>query len=140
MNSVGKHGIRRGDTMAAIEIKGDYEKTEKFFQKALGLSYRDVLEHYGKVGVEALRNATPVDTGTTAASWYYEIEENQNGCTITWCNSNVVGGWANVAVLIQRGHGTRQGGYVQGIDYINPALAPIFLDIAEKAFKEVAKL
>lgn len=140
MKSEEGHGIQRGEVMASIEIKGDYAETEKFLQKSLGISYRDVLEHYGKVGVEALRNATPVDSGQTAASWYYEIEENQNGATIRWCNSNVVDGWANVAVLLQRGHATRQGGYVQGIDYINPALAPIFLDIAEKAFEEVAKL
>ena len=126
--------------MASIEIKGDYEKLDKFLHKKLNLSYRQVLEHYGEVGVRALRDATPMDTGLTANSWYYEIEENQNGCTITWCNSNVQGGWANVAVLIQRGHATRNGGYVEGIDYINPALAPVFDDIAKKIFKEVAKL
>ena len=126
--------------MISFKSKGDFHKVTRWLERAREKVHIGVLDKYGRAGVAALAEATPKDSGLTAASWYYEIEENQNGCTITWCNSNVVGGWANVAVLIQRGHGTRQGGFVQGIDYINPALAPVFLDIAEKAFKEVAKL
>lgn len=125
--------------MAEIKIKGDFKKTDRFLRRNIKMSYLQVLEHYGQKGVEALQMATPLRTGETAASWYYEIAANKDGAEIRWCNSNAKEGWANIAILLQTGHATRNGGYVVGIDYINPALRPIFEDIANKAFREVTR-
>ena len=100
------------------------------------MNYRALLEQYGQAGAEALASATPVDSGKTAASWGYEIEETPGGVSIYWTNSNIQDG-VNIAVILQFGHGTGTGGYVRGIDYINPALRPIFEQIADKAWKEV---
>jgi hypothetical protein len=99
--------------------------------------YLRVLNKYGQMGVELLAANTPVDTGLTASSWYYEIEETDNGTSIIWKNSNEKNGWANIALLLQYGHATGTGGYVRGIDYINPALQPVFDKLAETAWKEV---
>lgn len=96
----------------------------------------NVLNKYGQRGVEALSHATPVDTGKTAASWSYEIQESDNSIEIIWSNSNVNKG-LNIAILLQYGHGTRNGGYVVGRDYINPALQPLFDELADKAWEEV---
>lgn len=126
--------------MFDIFVKGSFKHTDRFLKKCLNVSYDDILDHYGKLGVEALKNATPIDSGETVSSWYYEIEKGDKDVTLRWCNSNVVGYNCNVAVLLQLGHATRNGGYVEGIDYINPALRPIFEDIANKAFEEVAKI
>jgi hypothetical protein len=107
-----------------------------------GLKNRDFLKHldfYGRKGVAALSAATPVDTGKTAASWNYEIHYFREGVSMVWTNSNVNKG-ENIAILIQYGHGTRNGGFVQGRDYINPALRPIFDEIADSAWKEVTSL
>lgn len=124
--------------MFSITHKGDFAKTEKMLKKSLGRRYMKVLKRYGQRGVEALSAATPVDTGMTAASWFYEIEENKEAGTISvvWKNDNF-NKYANIALLIQYGHATRNGGYVKGIDYINPALRPIFDQLAEAAWKEV---
>lgn len=96
-----------------------------------------ILEYYGQAGVDALSKATPVDTGLTAASWYYEIERKKDVWTISWNNSNIQNG-IPIAILIQMGHGTKSGGYVQGIDYINPALKELFkkfsIDIGKELF------
>lgn len=97
---------------------------------------RRVAEKYANEGVNALSSATPVDTGLTAKSWDYEISNTDTSTTIYWKNSNVVNG-VPIAVLIQYGHGTKNGGYVEGIDYINPALRPIFEKMAQDAWKEV---
>lgn len=97
------------------------------------------LSKYGEMGVQALVEATPKRTGETANSWYYEILETPTGVSIVWNNSHVEKGYANIALLLQYGHGTRNGGYVQGIDYINPALAPIFEKIAKSAWEEVTR-
>lgn len=116
--------------------KGDFSKTEKFFNKLLGLDYLNVLERYGQRGVDALASATPKDSGLTAASWGYEIQHNGERSSIIFTNSNINKG-CNIAILLQYGHGTRNGGYVQGRDYINPAIQPIFDQIASDAWKEV---
>lgn len=119
--------------------KGDFSKTEKFFNSLLKLDYLNVLERYGKAGVAALASATPKDSGLTAASWDYEITHNGKETTIAFTNSNVSNG-VNIAIILQYGHGTRNGGYVAGRDYINPAIQPIFDKMANEAWKEVTNL
>lgn len=122
--------------MVSFKQKGDFKKTEKLLKKSLGKDYRSVLEKYGKQGVIALSSATPKDSGTTAALWDYEIIQNQSGLSVVWKNYNINKG-VNIAIILQYGHGTRNGGYVQGRDYINPALRPIFDELANAAWKEV---
>lgn len=124
--------------MGAIRFihRGSLKPTMTFLGKAKRRDYTKILDKYGRKGVEALSKATPKDTGKTAASWNYEIHHSKDGAIINWTNSNVNKG-ANIAILIQYGHGTRNGGYVAGFDYINPALRPIFDEIANSAWKEV---
>lgn len=98
-----------------------------------------LLDKYGRKGVDALVSATPVDSGKTAGSWDYEIVNRKGSATIRFTNSNIVNG-CPIAIILQYGHGTRNGGWVEGRDYINPALRPIFDELAEKAWKEVTKL
>ncbi len=124
--------------MISIRQKGNFEKTEKFLKRSLGRNYMTILDKYALEGVAALSAITPVDTGLTASSWYYDIIQNEDGYSIVWKNANVQNG-LNVAVLLQYGHATRNGGYVQGIDYINPALKPIFQKLADAAWMEVTK-
>lgn len=119
--------------------KGDFKKTEKFLKKSIGKDWLNVLEKYAIEGVKALASATPFDTGETAASWSYEIIQNESSVSIRWNNSHVENGYANIAILLQYGHGTRNGGWVEGRDYINPALQPIFDKMAEAAWKEVTR-
>lgn len=123
-----------------IKQKGDFKKTHKLMQKIVKTHYEDILNKYGKEGVEALKAATPVDSGLTANSWDYEIRTSPNTgyYSIIWTNSHVEKGWANIAILLQYGHGTRNGGYVQGRDYINPAMRPIFDEMARKLWEEVS--
>lgn len=122
--------------MAKVIHKGNFNKTERFFGKVLKEDYLKVLDKYGQDGVDALAAATPVDSGLTASSWYYEIESDKSGTRIVWKNRNVNQN-ENIAILLQYGHGTRTGGFVAGRDYINPALRPVFDRIAEAAWKEV---
>ena len=122
--------------MITITAKGDYKQTKKFLRKISKQSFLKGLERYGDTGVRALSSATPVESGATAASWAYDIQTTKNTLSIVWYNTNIVSG-VPVAVLIQYGHGTGTGGYVQGIDYINPALKPIFDEILDKVWKEV---
>ena len=122
--------------MISFRHKGDFKKTEKFLKKSLGRDYRKVLEKYGERGVEALRANTPKDTGNTADSWTYSLEERSGYLSVVWFNSNMQDG-VNIAIILQYGHGTGTGGYVEGRDYINPALQPIFDEMAEAAWKEV---
>lgn len=125
--------------MAAIEFenKGDFSSTFKFLNKLTKGNYMySMLEKYGKRGVEALAAATPVRTGLTASSWNYEITEENGKVTLAWTNSHIENN-VNIALIIQYGHATRNGGYVRGIDYINPALQPIFEAMAIEAWKEV---
>lgn len=122
--------------MITLTTKGDLSKTDKFLDKLLKRDIYSKLEVYAQRGVEALAAATPKRSGLTAASWIYEIDRSPNAINITWKNTNVNKS-ANIAILIQYGHGTRNGGYVRGIDYINPALKPVFDEIAESVWKEV---
>lgn len=119
-----------------INHKGDFEKSFKFLNRAVNQDYQRVLDKYGKMGVEALSQATPVDTGKTASSWYYETHKRLGKIVITWKNSNIVKG-VPIAIILQYGHATRNGGYVQGLDYINPSLSSIFEDLAKEAWREV---
>ena len=122
--------------MIKLRSKGNFNKTYRFLKKARRLRYQELLEMYGQLGVNALRDATPKSTGKTASSWSYEITEEDGKTIIAWHNSNVNKG-VNVAIILQYGHGTWTGGYVTGIDYINPALSPIFEELATRAWKEV---
>lgn len=118
--------------------KGDFRRTSDFLKRANRLNLDTILNQYGQEGVEALRAATPKDTGTTANSWSYVVHKGTGSITITWSNSNIVDG-VPIAVILQYGHGTRNGGYVQGTDYINPAMKPIFDKIAQRAWEEVKR-
>lgn len=119
--------------------RGNFHKTEKFLKKSFGKDYLPILEKYANQGVDALAAATPVDTGLTASLWGYEILQDRDSLSIVWNNYNVQKG-INIAVILQYGHGTRNGGYVVGRDYINPALRPIFDKMAEAAWKEVTSI
>lgn len=125
--------------MITFAHKGDFSKTRKFFERIKEAVQLGILDKYGRKGVEALKEATPVDTGETAASWYYTIEHDKAGSRIYWSNSNIENGY-HIAILLQYGHGTGTGGYVQGTDYINPAITPVFEDLADAAWKEITKL
>ena len=116
--------------------KGDWKKTRKFLKRCSDLDLDDVLNLYGQEGVDALAKATPKDTGKTAASWSYEVTKGRESIVIAWKNSNIVDG-VPIAVILQYGHGTRNGGYVEGVDYINPAMRPVFERIAARAWGEV---
>lgn len=122
--------------MISFRSKGDFRKTEKFLKKSLGRDYRSILDKFGRKGVLALSENTPVESGVTAAAWDYEIEQKGSSISVVWKNYNVNDG-VNIAIILQYGHATRNGGYVVGIDYINPALKPIFDELAEAAWKEV---
>lgn len=122
-----------------LSSKGSFKNSERWLKKSLGADYMDILHEYGRKGVESLSAATPVDTGLTASSWSYRIEKSDGKISINWLNSNVNKG-VNIAIILQYGHGTGNGGYVVGRDYINPALAPIFDAMADKAWKEVTSI
>ena len=125
--------------MVKFRHKGDFSRTVRFMkgaQKAIQLGY---LDKFGREGVAALASATPVESGLTASSWYYEIVNRNGFVKISFNNSNIQNG-VPIAIILQYGHGTRNGGWVQGRDYINPAIQPIFDQIANDAWKEVTKL
>lgn len=122
--------------MIAIRQTGNFNKTEKFLKKMSKTDFLMHLDKYGREGVRALSSATPMDTGLTANSWDYEIHSTRDTVTIYWTNSNIQSG-VPIAVILQYGHATGTGGYVRGIDYINPALKPVFEKIANEAWKEV---
>lgn len=125
--------------MIKISHKGDFSKVTKFLERAKKGVRVSSLDEYGRQGVAALAANTPVDTGLTANSWYYEIEQNKGRVRISFCNSNIQNG-VPIAIILQYGHGTRTGGWVEGRDYINPAIQPIFDEITKNAWKEVSKL
>lgn len=124
--------------MGAIKFKhrGNFNHMERFLNKMQKRQYLNVLDKYGQMGVIALQQNTPKDSGKTAESWTYEIERTEDRTNIYWVNTNENKGVV-IAVILQYGHGTGTGGYVQGRDYINPAMRPIFDQIAEEAWEEV---
>ena len=124
--------------MISYNLKGDFKKTDTFLRRLLHISIEDKLKKYGEAGVEALRESTPKRTGLTANSWSYKIERKKGSLTISWHNSNIQNG-VPIAIVLQYGHATRSGRFIQGIDYINPAITPIFEEIANDAWKEVTK-
>ena len=125
--------------MISFRQKGDFSKLTQFLERAKEAVKVGDLDKYGRAGVAALSSATPIDSGLTASSWYYEIKHKNGSSTISFYNSNIQNG-VPIAVILQYGHGTRNGGWVQGRDYINPAIQPIFDEIAESAWREVTKL
>lgn len=125
--------------MIKIRQKGDFSITKRYLTKTKKAIQLSDLEHYGREGVAALASATPFDTGLTANSWYYEITRGDESATISFHNSNIQNG-VPIAIILQYGHGTRTGGWVQGRDYINPVIQPLFDKIANKAWREVTKL
>ena len=125
--------------MITIRAKGDYSKAEGFLKRIRTALRNKKLESYGQMGVDALAAATPKRSGLTVSSWFYEIEQSADSATITWGNSNVNKG-VNIAVILQYGHGTGTGGWVEGRDYINPAIQPVFDKIANDAWEEVSRL
>lgn len=126
-------------SVISFHHKGSFKNTESFFDKLISRRYAQVLEKYGELGVQLLSANTPVKTGKTASSWSYKVIDDNTGVSVIWENSNVQKGYANVALLLQYGHATGTGGYVTGIDYINPALQPIFDKMAEAAWEEVKR-
>lgn len=124
--------------MITIHTTGNFNNTERFLDRIAKGRFYSKLNRYGEQGVKALAAATPMDSGETAASWYYEVEDNGNQASIIWKNSHVNKG-VNIAIILQYGHGTGTGGYVEGRDYINPAIRPIFDDIAEAVWMEVTR-
>ena len=125
--------------MISFRQKGDFSKLTKYFERVKEAAKIGVLDKYGREGVAALASATPVESGKTASSWYYEIKRQNGSVSLEFNNSNINQG-VPIAVILQYGHGTGTGGWVQGRDYINPAIRPIFDRIAEDAWKEVTKL
>lgn len=119
-----------------VTQKGNFQKSDKFLHKLTQLKYAHKLKYYGEKGVSELKKATPKDTGKTADSWSYEIVEQAGRTAVYWTNSNRVDG-VSIALILQYGHGTRNGGYVEGIDYIPPAIRPVFDQMAKEVWKEV---
>lgn len=124
--------------MGVIKIKhsGNFKNTERFFSKALNTDYRSILDAYGQKGVSVLRSATPKDSGETANAWGYLIEDHKDRLAIVFTNSHIEKG-VNIAVILDYGHGTANGAYVAGRNYIDPAIQPIFDKIADDVWKEV---
>ena len=124
--------------MISFKQKGDFSKLTGFLERIKESVKIGDLDKFGRAGVEALSSATPVNTGKTANSWYYEIENKNGVATISFNNSNIQNG-VPIAIILQYGHGTGTGGWVEGRDYSNPAIRPIFDEIAENAWREVTK-
>lgn len=125
--------------MIRLVSKGDYSKATKYLERVREVSEIKIAEKYGRLGVAALASATPVDSGLTASSWSYEIRRSSGSVSIDFLNSNQNKG-VRIAIILQYGHGTGTGGWVEGRDYINPAIQPIFDEMADEAWAEVTKL
>ena len=124
--------------MITINHYGDFKKLTNFLEKMKRMFDVSMLDKYGREGVAALSAATPVDSGKTASSWTYEIKDVKDGVALTFDNTNIQNG-VSIAIILQYGHGTRNGGWVEGRDYINPAIQPVFDKIANEAWKEVTR-
>lgn len=124
--------------MITVESKGNFDNTEKLLKRIKSRDYLKVLDKFGQQGVTALSGATPTRSGKTASSWDYEVLVSGGGVTLQWTNSNINNG-VSIAIILQYGHGTRNGGYVVGRDYINPAMRPLFDKMADEAWKAVIK-
>lgn len=124
--------------MIVFRQKGDFKDTEKYFKRMLKTDFLDILGRYGQLGVDALMSATPIESGETAGSWGYEVYDNVDYCGITWYNTNVVDG-VPIVIMLQYGHATRNGGFIAGQDFINPALKPIFDELTEALWREVTR-
>ncbi len=122
--------------MISVKHKGNFNNLEKLINVVLRKDYLNILGEYGRKGVEALRAATPVDTGLTRDSWSFEIISRRGKTSICFLNNNISNG-VLIAIILQYGHGTKNGGFVQGVDYINPAMRPIFEQMANEAWKKV---
>lgn len=125
--------------MIRFKQKGDFKNLESFLNRAGKFDMRTFLDRYGREGVEALRSNTPIDSGLTASSWDYYIDTNKRTSKIVWTNTHNISG-VNIAIILQYGHATKNGGYVQGQDYINPAIRPIMDKIADDVWREVCRL
>lgn len=125
--------------MIGFRQKGDFSKTKKYFNRLQRALDKGLFDQYGKEGVAALAAATPVDTGKTSQSWNYRIDKKPTSVSIVFTNSNIQNG-IPIAIILQYGHATRNGGWVEGRDYINPAIQPIFDKLVQKAWGEVTKL
>lgn len=125
--------------MITFKQKGDFSKLDRYFERVKEAARIGILDKYGREGVAALSSATPIESGLAANSWYYEIERNRGSARITFYNSDIENGFP-VAIMIQYGHGTGTGGWVEGRDYINPAIQPVFDKIANEAWREVTRL
>ena len=125
--------------MITFRQKGDFSKLTRYLERVKEVIRRGDLDKYGRAGVAALASATPIDTGLTASSWYYKIEHSNGSAVISFHNSNIQNG-VPIAIILQYGHGTGTGGWVEGRDYINPAIWPIFDAIANDAWREVTRL
>ena len=125
--------------MITFRQKGDFSKLTRFLERAKESVKLGDLDKYGKAGVAALSSATPIDSGKTANSWSYEIINKNGSAEIVFKNSNIQNG-VPIAIILQYGHGTKNGGWVQGRDYINPAIQPVFDEIVNNAWREVTKL
>lgn len=125
--------------MIRLTQKGDFSKLNRYLERVKEVVKIGDLNKYGRQGVEALKAATPVDSGETANSWYYEIKRKNGVVSIEFNNSHIIKG-VPIAIILQYGHGTNNGGWVEGRDYINPVIQPLFDKIAEDAWKEVVKI
>lgn len=125
--------------MVTLTQKGDFKNLNSWLERIKEGFDIGILDKYGAAGVKALASATPIDSGKTASSWNYEIQHDKNGASVIFTNSNINEG-VPIAIILQYGHGNGKGGYVQGRDYINPAVAPVFDEMAEAAWKEVTRV
>lgn len=125
--------------MISFRQKGDFSKTLKYLDRIRDPIKMGILDKYGREGVKALSSATPVDSGVTANSWYYKIEKDNKSAKVVFCNSHINKG-VPIAIILQYGHGTGTGGWVQGRDYINPAIRPIFDKMANEIWREVTRV